>query len=124
MRIAAQKVSSVFSTLCANHLNQVLAAMNLAEFKSTISLASAPEGLPDELLSLWKAQKGDWAGAHALVEDDPGDHAAWVHAYLHRVEGDDWNAGYWYRRAGKKLPHLSLEEEWESIVAELLMHLT
>ncbi len=59
MRIAAQKVSSVFSTLCANHLNQVLAAMNLAEFKSTISLASAPEGLPDELLSLWKAQKGD-----------------------------------------------------------------
>ena len=46
---------------------------------------------------------GDWDGAHALVQDDPSPEAAWVHAHLHRVEGDLTNAGYWYRRAGKPL---------------------
>ncbi|MEM8488699.1 MAG: hypothetical protein AAF564_24345 [Bacteroidota bacterium] len=98
--------------------------MNIAEFKSSFSRGTAPGGLPNTLQALWKAHQGDWHGAHALVEDDPGEDAAWVHAYLHRVEGDEWNAGYWYRRAGKKLPQQSLEAEWEAIVVELLVHLT
>jgi hypothetical protein len=58
---------------------------------------------------------GDWDGAHSLVQDDPSQEAAWVHAYLHRVEGDLSNAGYWYRRAGRPAATGDLEEERKSI---------
>ncbi len=58
---------------------------------------------------------GNWQAAHDLVEDDPSPEAAWVHAHLHRVEGDLGNAGYWYRRAGKPQATISLEEERRAI---------
>ena len=70
---------------------------------------------------MWWAGKGDWNKAHAIVQDEDGADAAWVHAYLHRVEGDLGNAGYWYRRAGKPVATDPLEAEWERIVAALLM---
>jgi hypothetical protein len=62
---------------------------------------------------------GDWDGAHKLVQDDPSPEAAWVHAHLHRVEGDLSNAGYWYRRAGKPQASNSLEDERQEIAEAL-----
>ena len=87
----------------------------------TASLAdAAPAPLDAPLAGLWWAAKGDWDQAHRLVQDDPGAEAAWVHAYLHRVEGDLANAGYWYRRAGRPVSGESLQGEWTEIAATLL----
>ncbi|SFS10208.1 hypothetical protein SAMN05421771_1760 [Granulicella pectinivorans] len=72
------------------------------------------------LLALWWDAKGDWKQAHEIAQDVEGADGAWVHAYLHRKEGDTWNAGYWYRRAGRPEARGSLREEWEEIVTELL----
>ena len=68
----------------------------------------------------WWAAKGDWDKAHAIVMDDGSREAAWVHAYLHRVEGDVDNARYWYRRAARKPVTAPVEQEWEEIAAALL----
>lgn len=62
-------------------------------------------------------KEGDWQGAHDLVDQFGGKDAAWVHAYLHRKEGDQWNADYWYRRAGQPSFNGSLDEEWEQLWA-------
>lgn len=91
--------------------------MTAAELRA---LASAPEGVADELLALWQDAHGDWAGAHATVQDLETPAAAWVHAYLHRREGDQSNARYWYARASKPACRLSLDEEWAEIAATLL----
>jgi hypothetical protein len=72
------------------------------------------------LAALWWAGKGDWNKAHEIAQDDNGADAAWVHAYLHRVEGDLGNAGYWYRQAGQPVTTGSLETEWERIATALL----
>ncbi len=84
-------------------------------------LKSLTEGIPDSnysqlLAALWWDKKGDWDRAHSIAQDVPGRDGSWVHAYLHRVEGDEWNASYWYNRANKKLPNQSLEEEWNTLV--------
>lgn len=73
-----------------------------------------------ELTALWYDGKGDWEKAHDQVDQLSGKTAARVHAYLHRKEGDLWNADYWYARAGEKRPHLSLEEEWGELVERFL----
>ena len=65
------------------------------------------------------AKQGDWEGAHQIAQDSDSPEAAWVHAYLHRQEGDDGNAAYWYRRAEKPFPQLSLAEEWDQIYQAL-----
>jgi len=70
--------------------------------------------------ALWWAAKGDWDAAHKIVMGEDGADAAWVHAYLHRVEGDLANAGYWYRTAGKPVAKGPLEAEWEAISGALL----
>ena len=67
------------------------------------------------LKALGLAASGDWDGAHKLVQDDSSSEAAWVHAHLHRVEGDLSNAGYWYRRAGKPVAAGDLDEERQAI---------
>jgi hypothetical protein len=90
--------------------------MTLDEFNSSIN----PADLSLELQSLWHDAKGDWEKAHTLVQDLNTKEAAWVHAYLHRKEGDISNAGYWYRRAGKPEFKGGLEQEWEDIVKALL----
>jgi hypothetical protein len=84
------------------------------------ALTSAPEGASDELLALWQDAHGDWAGAHATVQDLDTPAAAWIHAYLHRREGDQSNARYWYARASKPTCRLSLDEEWAEIATDLL----
>ena len=72
------------------------------------------------LLALWWDAKGDWERAHEIAQDVSGADGAWVHAYLHRKEGDLGNAAYWYRRAGREVATGDLRVEWEGIVGELL----
>lgn len=79
-----------------------------------------PSGLNDHLQALWYDRRGDWDAAHACVQDLPDRSAAHIHAYLHRKEGDIWNADYWYRRAGRQRPDVSLDEEWVQIVRVML----
>jgi hypothetical protein len=81
---------------------------------------TAPEGLTNALTALWFDAHEDWYEAHRLVQDDGGAEAAWVHAYLHRREGDAGNARYWYHLASREFFSGSLEEEWSRIAAALL----
>lgn len=90
--------------------------MNLSDFKKSLLEPQPPAGISIMLESLWYEGKGDWEHAHDLVNDLTGQDAAYVHAYLHRKEGDQWNASYWYRNAGKPKPSCTLEEEWEILV--------
>jgi len=94
--------------------------MNLVDFKNSLTLTQPPEGISIPLQALWQDAKGYWAAAHDLVNELDLPKASWVHAYLHRKEGDISNAGYWYRRAGKKMPDYSLQKEWEEITLALL----
>lgn len=85
-------------------------------FKNTTVSGQMPEQLSMPLQALWHDGKGDWKTAHDLIDHMDDEAAAHVHAYLHRKEGDLWNAAYWYKRAGKPVPDQSLEEEWEDLV--------
>jgi hypothetical protein len=91
-----------------------------AEFKASLVSAEPAPPLDAPLAALWWAARGGWDKAHKLVQDEDTADAAWVHAYLHRVEGDLGNAGYWYRRAGKPVAAGPLETEWEAIASALL----
>ena len=93
--------------------------MSTADFKASLARAAPAPALSPPLCALWWAAKGDWDAAHKIVQDEDTLDAAWVHAYLHRVEGDLGNAGYWYRQAGKPVAKHSLEVEWERIVSAL-----
>jgi hypothetical protein len=92
----------------------------MAAFKASLDGAAPAPDLSAPLAGLWWAAKGDWDKAHKLVQDEDTAHAAWVHAYLHRVEGDLGNAGYWYRQAGQPVAKDTLEAEWERIVSALI----
>lgn len=94
--------------------------MDLTEFKSSLSANTLPPGVNVYLQALWFDAKKDWNKAHELIQDVPDKTAAWIHAYLHRKEGDIWNADYWYSKAGKKRPSFSLDQEWEELVTALL----
>jgi len=94
--------------------------MNLEEFRKSLGCEGPPKELSVALAGLWWDAKGDWTKAHASAQQDEGPSGAWVHAYLHRKEGDSSNAAYWYRRAGKSLAHDSLEDEWLEIAGSLL----
>ncbi|HXQ80109.1 MAG TPA: hypothetical protein VN775_02265 [Opitutaceae bacterium] len=72
------------------------------------------------LLALWHDARGDWAAAHESAQREETADGAWVHAYLHRKEGDAGNAAYWYRRAGRPPPKCGIEAEWRQIAGELL----
>jgi hypothetical protein len=94
--------------------------MTLAEFKRSLTKPRPSADLSVALTALWWAGKNDWDKAHKIVMDESGQDCAWVHAYLHRVEGDVDNAGYWYRQAGKPAAFCALETEYESIAQALL----
>lgn len=87
------------------------------------ALSESRVELPFPLLGLWYDARGDWSGAHEAVQSDDSPEAAWVHAYLHRKEGDVGNAGYWYRRAGKAPASGDFDAEWEQIARALLARL-
>lgn len=95
--------------------------MNFEAFHQSLAQPGPPAILSVYLKALWLDGHGDWHAAHDLVNDLEDSTACWVHAYLHRKEGDIGNADYWYRRSGKKRPDISLAEEWESIVKDLLL---
>lgn len=94
--------------------------MNVEEFKASLSATQPPQGISVLLQSLWLDAKGEWDGAHKLIDEMEEPEAYWVHAYLHRKEGDLSNANYWYRRAGRIMPSYPLQQEWEEITTALL----
>ena len=94
--------------------------MDISVLKESLLTDSPPPGASVYLTALWYDGKNDWNQAHELIQDLPDKNASWIHAYLHRKEGDIWNADYWYNKAGKKRPSCSLEEEWEQIAKSFL----
>jgi hypothetical protein len=92
----------------------------LDRFRQSLSSATPPTGIGRALEALWWDAKGDWDAAHRCAQAQGDSAGAWVHAYLHRKEGDLANAGYWYRRAGKAPATTSLTIEWEAIARALL----
>lgn len=100
-----------------------LAQMSFVEFQQSVARDAAPPlDAGRALQALWHDARGDWDRAHTCAQEENGRAGAWVHAYLHRKEGDLGNAGYWYARAGKEQPAatLTLAAEWESIARALL----
>jgi hypothetical protein len=89
---------------------------SIDSFKDSLKNNRPDPSYSPMLTSLWYDAKGDWEKAHAQVDSLKDKGSAWVHAYLHRKEGDLWNADYWYAKANKTRPNISLEEEWESLV--------
>jgi hypothetical protein len=96
--------------------------MSFAEMQESLARDAAPPGnWSGAWRGLWHDARGDWAAAHAAAQDDRSRAGSWVHAYLHRKEGDDGNAGYWYARAGRPAPAagVTLAAEWEAIARAL-----
>ncbi|MEK6154327.1 hypothetical protein WIW50_13735 [Flavobacteriaceae bacterium 3-367] len=89
-------------------------------FLETLKDACPPNHWSEALQSLWYDAKGNWEASHNIAQDIPNTTGHWIHAYLHRKEGDAWNAGYWYRRADRPFPKMDLEEEHRAIVRWLL----
>ena len=94
--------------------------MTFAEFKRTTSETKPPASLSRPLLALWHDARGEWETAHEVAQNIDNATGAWIHAYLHRKEGDLGNAGYWYRRAQKPECRSSLDAEWVEIATALL----
>ncbi len=94
--------------------------MTLEEFRLSLDGPAPPAGLPEVLQALWHDGRGDWDAAHQVAQDVPDPDGAWVHAYLHRKEGDAGNAAYWYRRASQPVCRESLDAEWTAIVEAFL----
>lgn len=93
--------------------------MEYNAFLASLQSDSAPPELSPWLAALWEDHNGHWDAAHERIQEFESGPSAWVHAYLHRKEGDIWNADYWYRKAGKHRPALTLAEEWEQLVKTL-----
>ena len=96
--------------------------MNIGEFRESLRSATPPAGLSPALEGLWWDAKGDWTKAHEFAQLDEGPDGSWVHAYLHRKEGDLANAKYWYHRADRAAAYGDSGREWEAIVVWLLRH--
>ena len=93
---------------------------DLEDFLDSLGLTDPPKDLSVYLQALWYDGKGDWGKAHDIAQDISDENGSWIHAYLHRKEGDGWNANYWYEKAGKSMPARSLEEEWRDLVEVFL----
>ena len=89
-------------------------------FLATLDRQAPDSSWPDGLKALWYEGAGDWQAAHDIAEALEGPVGSWIHAYLHRREGDRWNAGYWYNRAGRPYPEHPMQEEYRELVAYLL----
>ncbi len=95
--------------------------MTVATFRESLGQSAPPADLPPVLLALWWAGRGDWDRAHDVVQGHEGEaDCDVIHAHLHRQEGDSGNARYWYRRAGRPVPVMSVSEEWTALAAEML----
>lgn len=89
--------------------------LTLEAFKNTLEESKPPRDISIHLKALWHDAKGDWHQAHNLIDHLEDKTSAHLHAYLHRKEGDLWNAKYWYNRAQQVMPEKSLIEEWEEL---------
>lgn len=94
--------------------------MKVDEFIRSVAAERPPSHLSEALQSLWWDKKGDWDTAHSIAQSIPTVQGSAVHAYLHREEGVLWNADYWYSRAGRNRPDISLDAEWQQLVNEML----
>ena len=97
--------------------------MSFEDLQQSIARDSAPPADANlAVQALWHDARGEWDKAHNCAQDDHGNHGSWVHAYLHRKEGDLGNAGYWYTRAGRTMPakSVTLEQEWTDIARQLV----
>jgi hypothetical protein len=94
--------------------------MTYAAFLASLQQVHPPQEAGLALQALWWGRKGNWQQAHEHAQSSNGAGCAWVHAYLHRKEGDQWNAEYWYRRARQPVCSLPEDAEWEQIVQALL----
>ena len=94
--------------------------MTIEEFNTSLHHNTPPSEINPLLLALWYDAKGDWHRSHGIIQDIESKDAALIHAYLHRKEGDLWNADYWYQRAGAKRPDHTIEEEWDSLLARFI----
>ena len=93
---------------------------NMEEFRRSLELDSPPAVWPESYKAMWWDAHGNWTNAHEIAQDIVSETGNWIHAYLHRKEGDQWNAGYWYSRANKSFPNESLDEEFTTIIRSLL----
>lgn len=93
--------------------------MTLTEFQKMVEEGKVDKSMSPYLKSLYFDARGDWNKSHEIIQDIDDSNAAWIHAYLHRKEGDISNADYWYRRAGRKRKDISLEEEWNDLVGAM-----
>ena len=95
--------------------------MRYQEFVESLAAGTCPTALGPGLQALWYDAKGDWHTAHEIVQQQSDKTSARIHAYLHRKEGDDWNARYWHRKAGSTYPEkMSLDQEWDYLVRRLV----
>jgi len=94
--------------------------MTYEEFIMSLSSDQPPEKLSEILKALWYDGKNDWEGSHNIAQEIEDNNGSWVHAYLHRKEGDLSNARYWYSRAGKSEPNMPLKQEWEWLVRHFI----
>ena len=94
--------------------------MDIEEFKTSVQEDAPPVNISAALEALWWDAKGDWKRAHQLAQSQKDQIGAWVHAYLHRVEGDDSNAGFWYHRAERIHSTAPLDVEWQEIAGDLI----
>ena len=95
--------------------------MDLLQFKKSLN-NKRPKGLTKLLEALWYDGTGDWEKAHEITQEIHSEDASEIHAYLHRKEGDKWNANYWYKRARKPFCDASLNQEWQELVKKLLVN--
>jgi hypothetical protein len=98
--------------------------MDLQSFTSSLKASAPPPGLSRALQALWYEANGEWDKAHRLAQKEDSEEGAWVHAYLHRVEGDSANAAHWYRRAQRPVSDVPTREEWAVIAGALLAKAT
>lgn len=96
--------------------------MDFSTFQESLQQLTPPDFSNPLLLALWHEGRGDWDASHNIAQDVHSKEGSWVHAYLHRKEGDIWNADYWYNRAGRKRPPYGLEQEWREMVEWFLVH--
>ena len=94
--------------------------MNIENLKKSISADTPPKGISKLCRALWYDAKGDWDTAHKIAQSVDTKDGSWVHAYLHRKEGDISNASYWYHMAGRSIPDIPLKKEWEEIAFEMI----
>ena len=95
--------------------------MTISDFKASLRDSHPPRKINSLLEALWYDGKGDWQSAHEIAQEIHTDNGSWIHAYLHRKEGDQGNASYWYHMANRSFPTVTLEEEWEELVEAFLV---